>query len=511
MKKALLFFVLMQAAFAPMLAQTHYGTGAGTLGTGHNYFGYYAGNAATNTSSYNSFFGTRSGQNTNTGYSNTGLGSSALAGNSGGFYNTAIGIEALANNERGSQSVAVGRQALLASNSIGLNTAFGCRALCSFYGYNYTSSPELANTAVGTFALYYDVFGGSNVAVGFRTLYSSTGLMNTATGARAMEEDTNGQFNAAFGFRSLAKTLGSRNSAFGYETLYSEDWEECDGVKNTAFGAYAGFAQTAGCNLQNTTAIGYNARVTASNQIRFGNSSVTSIGGQVSWSNISDGRFKKDVRKDVAGLEFINQLNPVSYTLDHEAIDKFLSIPDNMPVPNSQARNPIQYQTGFIAQEVEATLKKSHYVFSGVEAPKNEGDPYTIRYAEFVVPLVKAVQELSGIGDARSRDIMQLKNTLRDFIESDSAEVVHYKGAQPSPEEGVLPDGTEIHIDVPVATTRVSLIIYDVEGRELKDILVNERGYAAIEISDKDLKPGAYLYALIADGEVLDTDQLELR
>jgi hypothetical protein len=32
--------------------------------------------------------------------------------------------------------------------------------------------------------------------------------------------------------------------------------------------------------------------------------------------------------------------------------------------------------------------------FSGVEKPKNEKDLYGLRYAEFVVPLVKAVQEL---------------------------------------------------------------------------------------------------------------------
>ena len=33
--------------------------------------------------------------------------------------------------------------------------------------------------------------------------------------------------------------------------------------------------------------------------------------------------------------------------------------------------------------------------FSGVVAPKNEKDRYSIRYAEFVTPLIKAVQEQS--------------------------------------------------------------------------------------------------------------------
>ena len=52
-------------------------------------------------------------------------------------------------------------------------------------------------------------------------------------------------------------------------------------------------------------------------------------------------------------------------------------------------------RSGFIAQEVEQAAKEIGYDFSGVDAPKNANDFYGIRYAEFVVPLVKAVQELS--------------------------------------------------------------------------------------------------------------------
>jgi len=35
-----------------------------------------------------------------------------------------------------------------------------------------------------------------------------------------------------------------------------------------------------------------------------------------------------------------------------------------------------------------------------VDAPKNDNDFYGLRYAEFVVPLVKAVQELKAENDA---------------------------------------------------------------------------------------------------------------
>ena len=40
--------------------------------------------------------------------------------------------------------------------------------------------------------------------------------------------------------------------------------------------------------------------------------------------------------------------------------------------------------------------KELGYDFSGVDAPKNDKDLYGLRYSDFVIPLVKAVQELSA-------------------------------------------------------------------------------------------------------------------
>ena len=36
---------------------------------------------------------------------------------------------------------------------------------------------------------------------------------------------------------------------------------------------------------------------------------------------------------------------------------------------------------------------ETNYDFSGVDKPKNEKDLYSLRYADFVAPLVKAIQE----------------------------------------------------------------------------------------------------------------------
>ena len=68
-----------------------------------------------------------------------------------------------------------------------------------------------------------------------------------------------------------------------------------------------------------------------------------------------------------------------------------------------------QVTTGFIAQEVEAAAQSVGFNFSGVDGPKNEHDYYGLRYAEFVVPLVKAVQELSTINESQKATIDDLK------------------------------------------------------------------------------------------------------
>ena len=121
------------------------------------------------------------------------------------------------------------------------------------------------------------------------------------------------------------------------------------------------------------------------------------------------------MKKDVSGLDFIKQLKPVSYILDKDAFDKFLGIPDSIRVERVKARKTPQRQIGFVAQEVEAIVKKSGFVFSGVETPQNESDPYTIRYSEFVVPLTKAVQELSVVVSLQQKEIIGLKEALRKY------------------------------------------------------------------------------------------------
>ncbi|HLP21713.1 MAG TPA: tail fiber domain-containing protein, partial [Chitinophagales bacterium] len=114
----------------------------------------------------------------------------------------------------------------------------------------------------------------------------------------------------------------------------------------------------------------------------------------------------------VPGLAFITKLRPVTYHLDLQSIASYLHTPDQARAKDAEATKEKMLQTGFIAQEVEKSAKELGFDFSGVDVPKNETDFYGLRYAEFTVPLVKAVQELSTQNEQQQKIIDTLLKRL---------------------------------------------------------------------------------------------------
>ena len=316
------------------------------------------------------------------GNQNIALGSNALFYNTSGRDNIALGWQALHFNTKGNGNTAVGYQALN-RNTSDYNTAYGYNALMgNTTGYH--------NVSTGYHTLRNNTAGFFNSAHGAYALESnSTGRQNTANGGAALWLNTTGTDNSAHGTFSLGRNkTGSSNTASGVNALHNNTSGNC----NTAVGFHAFYT---GASFSNSTALGCNTAITASDQIRLGSSTVTSIGGIVDWTELSDARLKSNVEEKVAGLEFIKALRPVTYNLDMDAIAQFNNTPEENRSPDAEAQKAKILQTGFIAQEVEAAAKKFGYDFSGVDAPKNDNDYYGLRYAKFTVPLVKAVQELA--------------------------------------------------------------------------------------------------------------------
>jgi len=346
------------------------------------------------------------------GSENTAFGFSSLKANTIGRQNTASGVSSLGANTSGSQNTAFGYSSLQANTTGFNNAASGHHSL-------YSNTRGIQNTASGSFSLYSNTTGSRNTASGTSSLYSNTtGNNNTASGFFSLQFNTTGNDNTASGYYSLySNTRGIQNTASGTSSLYSNT----TGNNNTAIG-YNAFIS--GASFSNSTALGANTTITASNQVRLGNNAVTSIGGQVDWTTLSDARFKTENAAKVPGIDFIKKLRPVTYYVDHEAMNRYLEVPKGEDVQNRsslEAKNTYKpsytktLESGFMAQEVEKAAKELGYEFNGVDAPKNDKYYYGLRYGQFVVPLVKAVQELNEKLEQKQAENDQLRAMLLEL------------------------------------------------------------------------------------------------
>ena len=318
--------------------------------------------------------------------------------------NTAIGVKALNTNTTGYQNTAIGYQSL-SSNTTGYgNTGIGYMPIkANVSGFK--------NTAVGWASLYNNYEGYGNDAFGYKALYANTyGDYNSSFGLQSLMANTTGNYNTAAGVSALySNTTGNGNTAVGHYTLGPSS----SSSYSTAIGYYA--ISNSG-NFGYATGLGAFAYPSASYQMRIGGTMITSIRGQVGWTSTSDARIKENIKENVPGLSFITKLRPVTYTINTKKQDKFLiqnqsdSMKVKLMLPESEyeASSSI-IRTGFVAQEVEKVAKELGFNFDGVDAPQNENSLYGIRYAEFVVPLVKAIQEQQAIIENLQKRIEKLE------------------------------------------------------------------------------------------------------
>jgi hypothetical protein len=314
------------------------------------------------------------------------MGYYALDANTTGASNTASGYNALASNTTGGSNTGFGVSALWGNTTASNNTAVGMQAC------NSTSTGG-NNTGIGYHALFVNTTGSNNVGVGFQSGYRiTTGGQNTAVGRNALDALTTGSDNEALGYNSGHNiTTGGHNTQLGRNTK----------------------AEDGGAQYQ--IALGYGVQSSADNTIYIGrdtgsNRIWNNFGANATWTRISDERVKKDIITNTdCGLAFINDLRTVTYKFKAPSeLDESLSEYD------AAVTSPIYDKKlyGFIAQEVKAVMD-THSItdFDGWTQTKSGDDIMQgISYEMFVMPLVKAIQELSAKNEALLARIITLEN-----------------------------------------------------------------------------------------------------
>jgi hypothetical protein len=222
---------------------------------------------------------------------------------------------------------------------------------------------------------------------------------------------------------------------------------------------------------------------------------VWSYGGSIT---LSDGRQKENIRN----LNSSNALNKeFAYS---DSIVKENRIKEKL---EKDRKNKI----GFIAQDVYKVLPE-------IVVYDDSTDIYGIIYEKITPVLVEAIKELYYEIDSLKTIIsssttidnqMAKKNaTSETTIETinGSEQAASLRQNQPNP----FSENTAIDYYLPSTIQNATFYVYDMQGKQIKSMKVNEREYGRIIINSYELQPGMYYYSLIADGEIIGTEKMVL-
>ena len=326
--------------------------------------------------------------------SNIGLGSTAIDSITTGDYNVGLGDNAGTAITEGDD-----------------NTIMGYNA-----GSAITTGSD--NIFIGSNAGAVHTTGGGNVVIGYDAM--------SDTDADATSLD--GTNNVFIGFQAASGTWvqgpqtgqNHQNVAIGPYVMRNIGGK-CR--NNTAIGALAGDLITSG---DANVLLGWNAGTalspvsvtTGNNVICLGNSTLSDLYCSDDSISTSDERDKTDIETFTHGLDFVNQMRPVTFRWDRRAwYCEELEDEDGHPITitDEEVANAVpdgsmkraEIQIGFIGQEVQAI--EQQYGYSQVKEDgmpdedtelvvdtNTKGLKMGLQYARVVPILVKAVQELSA-------------------------------------------------------------------------------------------------------------------
>jgi hypothetical protein len=368
----------------------------GTLGCTRGTIGLFNSTAGTIGQLAGNYFGPTSFFTTN-GTIQT-LTASTLSGTlTGGTYSGSVSLGTSCNFTAGTIGTFVGTTGTIGT-FVGTNNATIAGITAGTKGSNL----PFTNTLFGLSSLTSHTSGDYCTCVGYNSSPdNTTGSNNSAFGGNSSFTNKTGSDNCTFGYRSLfsSGTATSRNSAFGSNALNASS-----GSANTAVGYNA---LNSNSSYVNSTGLGANSAVTASNQVQAGDSATTLYYYAI--QSRSDIRDKADIKDTNLGLQFIKELRPVDFKWDmredykpsfDKDTDPEIYKLSNITHDGSKKRN--RYHHGLIAQEVKEVLDRNGIDFGGFQDHKISGgdDVLSIGYTELIAPMIKAIQQLSAKVDS---------------------------------------------------------------------------------------------------------------
>ena len=160
-------------------------------------------------------------------------------------------------------------------------------------------------------------------------------------------------------------------------------------------------------------------------------------------------------------------------------------------------------------------LEKTHYgldaevlkeVYPDLVYESQEGD-LCINYTEMIPLLVQSVNELRAqvvaLQGGQTYNV-RARSGIETDIDGHALDVPSLEQNDPNP----FTQTTVVRYTLPESVKSAFLYIYDLNGTQIGQKTLQGRGKSSVTLEAGSLAPGMYLYALVADGKVIDTKRM---
>jgi len=239
----------------------------------------------------------------------------------------------------------------------------------------------------------------------------------------------------------------------------------------------------------------------------YGDVKVTGLINGITVGN-SDKRYKKNI-VDIDSkktMDNILSLNPVEYNLNQIYIKTHKdSVEVETPIYDEKSQLFTKKHFGLIAQDLQKIYPDLVY--------EDANGYLAVEYTGLIPLLIQSIKEL--------KDEVETLKTKSDNS-SAPAKVSGSKTPVPTETEILtypilyqnIPNpfnsDTQIGFSLPSSIITATFYLYDMNGMQLKSYPLVQRGKGNVTINGSELTAGMYLYALIADGKVIDTKRMIL-
>ena len=202
------------------------------------------------------------------------------------------------------------------------------------------------------------------------------------------------------------------------------------------------------------------------------------------------------------------QLAPVQYNMEAPIMIASAESDTATTVRTMSAMEIQHFQKphyGLVASELKKILPELVY--------EGQNGELCINYIEMIPLLVESIKELKTEitalqGGNNSGAVVMTRAAYRttDIEESTALTIPVLRQNYPNP----FTENTVIEYALPETVQTANLYIYDMNGKQIEQIALTERGESSVTINSGQLTAGMYLYSLIADGKVIDTKRMIL-